>query len=134
MPIPALPWWPPSGYEDFPESQVRDPFAYLRTVTRPVMVDGERRIRETVGHDPPIRIHHWTVKSLTEKRLGSFDVLKVIHMEAGMPRERNVWCAIGLHRDGSLMVTPNPATHLVWVRWTGPDPSQRATSVPASPS
>lgn len=44
--IPELSWWPPAGYEPMTEKQVRDLFAYLRTVIRPVMTDAERRNRD----------------------------------------------------------------------------------------
>lgn len=132
MPIFALPWWPPSGNDRLSKHQVRQLFAYLRTVTPPVMAEGKRRIREITGPDEPIRIRHLTVKDLTDKRLGTFllDVLKVIHMGASTPLERNARFAIGLHRDGALVVTPNlnPATHLFWDRWS---PPEGATAAPA---
>lgn len=130
MPIAALPWWPPSGYDGLAEDRVRQLFSYLRTVTRPVMADGERRIREIIGPNPSISIHHETVKSLTSKRLGTFDVLKVIQLSAGAPfHEYHVRFLIGLHRDAALMITPNlnPATHLVWERWAPPNPPRRGT-------
>ncbi len=129
MPIAALPWWPPSAYDRLAEAQVRQLLAYLRTVTPLVMAEGERRIREVIGPDSPVSIHHPTVKDLTDKRLGTFDVLKIIHMGAGTPLERNTRFAIGLDRDGMLMVTPslNPATHLVWERWAPPNPPQLGT-------
>lgn len=116
MPMAAVPWWPPSGYDGLAEDQVRQLFAYLRTATRPVISEGERRIREITGPDLPIRTLYPTVKNLTDRRLGTFDVLKITHMEAGTPLDRKARFAIGFHRDGALMVTPNliPATHLVW--------------------
>lgn len=120
-------WWPPSDYEELTETQVRELFASLRTVTPFVMADGERRIRDLVGPGAEIRIDHETVKSLATKRLGRFEVMKVITLSAGSPQEdQYVRFAIGIHRDGSIMVTPdlNPATHLVWKRWA---------SSPASP-
>lgn len=121
MSIPTCPgWWPPSGYEQLTETQVRELFASLRTITPFVMADGERRIRDVVGPSAEIRIHHETVKSLTTKRLGMFEVMKVTTLSAGSPQEdHDVRFAIGIHRDGSIMVTPdlNPATHLVWDRW-----------------
>jgi len=45
MPIAALPWWPPSGDHRLSEHQVRQLFAYLRSVTPTVMAEWERRIR-----------------------------------------------------------------------------------------
>ena len=46
MTTPTRPaWWPPSGYEELTEAQVRELFAYLRTVIRPVMDDARRRIQ-----------------------------------------------------------------------------------------
>lgn len=51
MTTPTLPaWWPPSGYEEISEAQVRGLFAYLRTVVPPVMADARRRIQARVGH------------------------------------------------------------------------------------
>lgn len=121
MSIPTCPaWWPPSDYEELTETQVRELLASLRTVTPFVMADGERRIRDVVGPSAEIRLHHEMVKSLATKRLGRFEVMKVIILSAGSPQEdQHVRFAIGIHRDGSIMVTPdlNPATHLVWKRW-----------------
>jgi hypothetical protein len=121
MPHLDLPWWPPSSYDALCEHQVRELFASLRAVTPPVMAEGERRMRAVIGPDAPIRIHHVTVKGLTGSRLGQGEVLKLIALSAGSPREdHDVRFVIELHRDGTLMVTPslNPATHLEWERWT----------------
>lgn len=100
MTIPELPWWPPSGYEDLAEPQVRELFAYLRTVIPPVMDDARRRIRKHVGDDP-IRIDHTTVKQLARQRFGSFTVIKIVHLSA-RTGEDTVSIAIGLRSDGRL--------------------------------
>lgn len=133
MTIPELPWWPPTSSDDLTEDHVRHLFRYLKPRTPSIMAEGERRIRKIVGPGEPIRIHHPTVKDLTDKRLGTFEVLKVIDLSAGSPQDDHcLRFAIGLHRDGALMVTAdlNPATHLVWERWRGPHPSQRVTCGP----
>lgn len=94
-------------------------------VTPPVMAEGERRIPDVVGSRPPICIHHPTVKHLAGKRLDQIEVVRIISLSAGAPLEDHcVRFMIGLDRDGALMVTPNldSATHLVWERWTGPEP------------
>ena len=77
--IPELPsWWPPTGSHDVTEVEVRDLFAYLRTVTRPVMADAQRRILERVERDAPIHIERRNAKNLVGRRLGMFDVLPLI--------------------------------------------------------
>jgi len=58
---PTLPtWWPPSAYEEITEAQVRELFAYLRTVVPSVMDDARRRIPDRVGDDP-IRVWPTTI-------------------------------------------------------------------------
>lgn len=50
-----------------------------------------------------------------------FEGVQVIDLSAGSPQEDyNLRFAIGIHQDGSIMVTStlNPATHLVWERWS----------------
>ncbi len=114
--VPELPWWPP-GYEPMTEQQVRDLFAYLRTVIHPVMTDAERRIRERVG-DEPIRRHYATVKVLTDRRLGYFTALTVVHLSA-RHGEDTVSVAIGLRPDGRLATlegTPERRQQ-EWVTW-----------------
>ncbi len=114
--IAELPWWPP-GYEPMTDQQVRDLFAYLRTVIRPVMTDAERRIRERVG-DEPIRRHHATVKSLANRRLGMFVALQVVHLSA-RNGEDTVSVAIGIRRDGRLATlegTPERRQQ-EWIMW-----------------
>jgi len=67
---PTLPaWWPPSAYEEIAEAQVRDLFAYLRTVVPAVMDDARRRIQDRVGDDP-IQVWPTTVKDLTGTMIG----------------------------------------------------------------
>ncbi len=78
----------------------RDLIAYLRTVIRPVMTDAECRIRERVG-DEPIHRHHATVKSLTDRRLGMFVAVQVVHLSA-RNYDETVSVAIGIRRDGRL--------------------------------
>lgn len=83
-----------------------------------------RRHRAMRNPPPPISMHHPSVKGLTGKLLGTFDVPRVIQLSAGVPLQAyNVRILIGLDRNGVLMVTPNlnPPTHLVWERWAGPD-------------
>lgn len=123
MPIAALPYWPPSAADRLAEDQVRRLFRYPRTVIPPVMAEGKRRIREIIGPEEPICIHHPTVKTLTDTRLGTFEVMQIISLSAGSPMEEYyVRFLIGLHQDGALMVTPtlNPSTHLEWERWAVP--------------
>lgn len=49
---PTLPtWWPPSRYGDNTDAQVRELFAYLRTVVPPVMAEALRWIQARVGDD-----------------------------------------------------------------------------------
>lgn len=64
----------------------------------------------------PIRILSTTVKSLAGRRLGTFDVLMIMHLLSGVPLDDPCFrLAIGAHRDGSMVVTPNhnPVTHLM---------------------
>ena len=58
------------GSHEITEAEVRELFAFLRTVTRPVMADARRRIQERVGNDP-IRVDYVTVRQLVGKRLGT---------------------------------------------------------------
>lgn len=121
MTIPELPWWPPTSSDNLTEDHVRHLFRYLKPRTPSIMAEGERRIREVVGPDAPITVHHPTIRSLAGRRLGQLDVLSVISLRAGRPLERQARFLIGvsLDREGAIMVTPNlnPATHLVWERW-----------------
>lgn len=115
MPIAAFPWWPPSADDRLAEDQVRRLFRYLRTMTPPVMAEGERRIREVIGADAPNCIHNTTVKDLTDRRLGTFEVMQNISLSVGTPLDDHcVRFAIGVHHDGAIMVTSdlNAATHL----------------------
>ncbi len=117
--IPELPWWPPAGYEPMTEKQVRDLFAYLRTVIRPVMTDAERRIRERVG-DEPIRTYYPTVKSLAGRRAKMLVALQVVHLSA-RNYDETVSVAIGIRRDGRLATlegTPERRQQ-EWVVWEG---------------
>ena len=115
----ALDWWPPDPYAELSEQRVRELFARLRTITPPIMREGERRIRAIVGPDAPIDIHYLTVRRLAGRRPGQIDVLQVISLSAGRPLEAYARFAIGVRQDGTIMVTPNlnPATHLVWAPW-----------------
>ncbi len=74
-------WWPPVGSHEITEAEVRELFSHLRTVTRPVMTDARRRIRERVGNDP-IRVDYVTVERLAGKRLGTIDVVTLIWLSA----------------------------------------------------
>ncbi len=76
--IPELPWWPP-GFTPLTEQQVRELFRY----------QGGR-----IG-DEPIRTHRVTLRSLTDKRLGHFDSLSIVHMSA-RHGEDTVSVAIGI--------------------------------------
>ena len=117
LPPPA--WWPPSGSDEITEDQVRELFAYLRTVVPPVMADARRRIQARVGDD---RILVWrrTVESLAGKRLGSFDVLHIVLLTA-RTRDETVSVAIGLRPDGRLAIlegTPERRQQ-EWQVWSG---------------
>jgi hypothetical protein len=128
MPIAELPWWPPATYEELTECRVRQLLASLRTVTPAVMAEGERRIRSVVGLDMEIRIYHETVKGLTGKRLGQVSVLQVIGLSAGSPREdHSVRFLLGVHQDGSIMVTPSLNPQHTWSGsvWRAAEPSQQ---------
>ncbi len=112
-------WWPP-GYDALTEDQVRELFAHLRTVVPPVMEDAERRIRAQVG-DEPIRTYHPTVKVLTDRRLGYFTALTVVHLSA-RHGEDTVSVAIGIRPDGRLATlegTPERRQQ-EWQVWEGP--------------
>ncbi len=103
MTTPTLPtWWPPSGYDEITEAQVRELFAYLRTVVPPVMADARRRIQDRVGDDP-IQVWPKTVKQLAGRRLGDVDALQVVHL-AARTRDETVSVAIGLRPDGRLAI------------------------------
>ncbi len=120
MTIPELPWWPP-GYAPLTEDQVRDLFAHLRTVVRPAIADAERRIRARVG-DEPVRRHYVTAKVLTDRRLGYFTALTVVHLSA-RHGEDTVSVAIGIRPDGKLATlegTPERRQQ-EWVTWEGMD-------------
>ncbi len=118
--MPPLPtWWPPSGYEEITEAQVRELFAYLRTVVPPVMADARRRIQARVGDDP-IQVSPTTVKQLAGRRLGDFDALKIVHL-AARTHDETVSVAIGLRADGRLATlagTPERRQQ-EWVVWSG---------------
>lgn len=50
-------WWPPSGYEEFTEAQLRELFRYLRTVVPPAMENARRGIQaraEDADPDPTV--------------------------------------------------------------------------------
>ena len=82
MTAPTLPsWWPPSGYAELTEAQVRELFAYLKTVMPPAMEDARRRIQERVGDDS-IQVWPTTIKQLTGRRFGYFDAIKIVHLSA----------------------------------------------------
>lgn len=100
MPIPELPWWPPSGDDRLSEDQVRELFAYLRHIVPPVMEDAKRRIRERVGDDP-IQIWPTTIKQLEGRRLGYFSAVKIVQLSA-RDYDETVTVAIGLRPDGRL--------------------------------
>jgi hypothetical protein len=112
-------WWPPSGYDEITEDQVRELFAYLRTVTRSVMADARRRIQGRVGNDP-IRVDYVTVKRLAGKRLGTFDVVTLIWLSARHGPD-SVSVTIGLRRDGRLVTTMGTPERRQqeWVLWEG---------------
>ncbi len=97
--IAELPWWPP-GYDPLTEDQVQELFAYFRTVIHPVMEDAERRIRERVG-DEPIHRHYTSAKVLTDRRLGYFTALTVVHLSA-RDRDETVSVAFWIRPDGRL--------------------------------
>jgi len=65
-------WWPPSGYEEFTEVQVRKLFAYPRTIVPPVMADARKRIQDRVGEDP-IQVWPTTIEQLTGQRPNRFN-------------------------------------------------------------
>ena len=94
MAIHQLPWWPPNGSHEITESEVRALFAYLRTVTPPVMSDARQGIRKRVGTDP-ILVDSVRVKQLVGKRLGTFDVVTLIWLSARTGADA-VSVAIGL--------------------------------------
>lgn len=100
MPIPELPWWPPAGNDRLTEDQGRELFAHLRIVVPPVMEDARRRIRERVG-DEPIEIHPETIMSMAGRRLGSVEVVPLVHLWA-RNGEDTVSVAIGTLADGQL--------------------------------
>jgi hypothetical protein len=101
---PSLPsWWPPVGSHEITEAEVRELFAFLRTVSRPVMADTRRRIRERVGNDP-IRVDYVTVERLAGKRLGTIDVVTLIWLSARRGAD-TVSVTIGLRKDGRIVTT-----------------------------
>ncbi len=120
MSVLALPaWWPPSGYDEITEDQVRELFAYLRTVVPPVMADARRRIRDRVGDDP-IQVWPTTVKDLAGRRLGYVDAVKIVHL-AARTHDETVSVAIGLRPDGRIAIlegTPERRQQ-EWVVWKG---------------
>ena len=96
-------WWPPLGSHEITEPEVRQLFAYLRTVTPTVMTDARRRIQERVGNDP-IRVDYVTVERLAGKRLGTVDVVTLIWLSARTGAD-TVSVTIGLRQDGRLVTT-----------------------------
>ncbi|MDQ3541016.1 MAG: hypothetical protein M3440_10035 [Chloroflexota bacterium] len=120
MTTPTLPtWWPPSGYEALTEAQVRELFAYLRTVVPPVMADARRRIQARVGDDP-IQVWPKTVKQFTGRRLGYFNALKIVQLSA-RTHDETVSVAIGIRADGRLATlesTPERRQQ-EWQLWEG---------------
>ncbi len=66
----GLGWWPLDSYDEMPTQLIRKPFARFRTLTPPIMREGERRIRTVVGPDEPITIDHQTIRSLAGRRRG----------------------------------------------------------------
>lgn len=72
-----------------------------------------------MGSDAPIHFDYLPVKRLAGRRPGQVGVLQIISLAAGHPLGACARFAIGLHQDGTIMVTPNlnPATHLVWAPW-----------------
>ncbi len=101
MTTPTLPvWWPPSGSHKITETQVRELFAYLRTVMPPVMADARRRIQDCVGDDP-IQVWPTTVKDLAgRKLLEQLHRLGIDHGSAGflgLPTRR------GRHQPGDAL-------------------------------
>jgi hypothetical protein len=119
MPIPAVPWWPPVGSHEITEVEVRQLFAYLRTVTLPVMENARRRIREHVGGDP-IYVDYVMVGQLAEKRLGTIDVVTLVWLEARTGPD-TVSVTIGLRQDGRLATTMGTPERRQqpWVVWEG---------------
>jgi hypothetical protein len=118
MTTPELPsWWPPSGYDEITEDQVRELFAYLRTVTPPIMTEARRWIQERVGDDP-IRVDYMTVKQLVGKRLGTVDVVTLIWLSARHGPD-SVSVTIGLRQDGRIMTTMGTPERRQqeWVIW-----------------
>ncbi len=117
MPIPELLWWPPVGSREITELEVRQLFAYLRTVTPPVMTDARRRIRERVGNDP-IRVDYVTVERLAGKRLGTIDVVTLIWLSARTGAD-TVSVTIGLRNDGRVVTTMGTSERRQqpWVVW-----------------
>ena len=103
MSIPAVPWWPPVGSHELIEAEVRQLFAYLRTITPSVMEDARRRIREHVGDDP-IEVDYVMVGQLAGKRLGTIAVVTLIWLAARTGAD-TVSVTIGLRQDGRLATT-----------------------------
>lgn len=92
MTLPTLPsWWPPSGYEELTEAQVRELFAYLKTVVPPVTHVG----------DDLIQVWPTTTKQLAGRRLGYFGAIEIVHL-AARTHDETVSIAIGLRADGAL--------------------------------
>jgi hypothetical protein len=121
MSIPAVPWWPPIGSREITEIEVRQLFAYLRTITSPVMEDARRRIREHVGDDP-IHVDYVIAGQLAGKRLGTIDVVTLIWVSARTGPD-TVSVTIGLRKDGRLatkMGTPERRQQ-AWVVWNRSD-------------
>jgi hypothetical protein len=117
MPIPEVPWWPPVGSHEITEAEVRQLFAYLRTVTPPVMKDARRRIREHVGNES-IEVDYVMVKQLAGKRLGTVDVVTLVWLEARTGPD-TVSVTIGLRKDGRLVTTMGTPERRQqpWVVW-----------------
>ena len=103
MLIPAVPWWPPVGSHEITEAEVRQLFAFLRTVTPPVMKDARRRIQERVGTEP-IYVDYVMAGQLVGKRLGTIDVVTLVWLSARDGAD-TVSVTIGLRKDGRLTTT-----------------------------
>jgi hypothetical protein len=112
-------WWPPLGSHEITEAEVRELFAFLRTVTQPVMADARRRIRERVGNDP-IRVDYVTVERLAGKRLGTIDVVTLIWLSTRTGAD-TVSVTIGLRQDGRLVTTMGTPERRQqeWTTWGG---------------
>lgn len=118
--IPDLPsWWPPAGSHEVTEEEVRELFAYLRTVTPLIMTDARQRIREHVGDDP-IRVDTTTARQLQGRRLGMVDVVSLIWLSARHGPD-SVSVTIGLRKDGRIVTTMGTPERRQqeWTIWSG---------------